>query len=89
MVRFLITIALAYIFYRLFRNLFKPNIKVSRQQDPQAVISEMVQDPYCKTYIPRNEAYRAVLGGREVFFCSKECAEKFKQGEKEQKHRDK
>jgi YHS domain-containing protein len=45
---------------------------------PSGVISEMVQDPYCKTYIPRNEAYRAILDGEEILFCSRECAEKYK-----------
>jgi YHS domain-containing protein len=46
------------------------------------MISEMVQDPYCKTYIPKNEAYRAILGGNEILFCSKECAEKYKESMK-------
>jgi YHS domain-containing protein len=46
------------------------------------VVDEMVQDPFCKTYIPRREAVRRRVGGQEHFFCSEECARKFEAQEK-------
>ncbi len=45
-------------------------------------VDEMVQDPFCKTYIPLRSAQRKVIQGQEYFFCSKECADSF---EKEMK----
>jgi len=44
------------------------------------VIDEMVQDPFCKTYIPKREAVKRVIGGKEILFCSKECADRFESG---------
>lgn len=39
---------------------------------------EMVKDPYCETYIPKDSAIRARMGGRDHYFCSKECLRKFR-----------
>jgi len=40
--------------------------------------SEMVKDPHCQTYIPKNSAICARIAGREYFFCSRNCVKKFK-----------
>ena len=76
MYRLIIFVILIYILYRLIKGVFKKNGRVTNK-NANGTISEMVQDPYCKTYIPSSEAYRKVLGGKELLFCSKECAEKF------------
>ena len=82
MVRLIIIVLLAYFAYKLFKNLFNIGPGASGNDSSGSVISEMVEDPLCKTYIPRNEAYRAVINGEEMFFCSRECAEKFKEKNK-------
>jgi YHS domain-containing protein len=79
MFRLVIFVLLGYFAYRLFKGLLGTGNRVSGQGSKGNVVSEMVQDPFCKTYIPRNEARRIVLDGKEFFFCSKECAEKFKE----------
>jgi YHS domain-containing protein len=38
---------------------------------------ELVQDPYCQTYIPKRSAIRRRLSGKNYYFCKKECMEKF------------
>ena len=37
----------------------------------------MVQDPYCKVYFPRQEGVKTKINGETVYFCSKECMEKY------------
>ena len=37
----------------------------------------MVQDPLCKVYFPKRDAYRLKYGGKELYFCSAECKNKF------------
>jgi YHS domain-containing protein len=37
----------------------------------------MVKDPQCEVFFPKNEAVRARIGGRDLFFCSTECRDKF------------
>ena len=78
LIRLLFFVFLIYILYSLAKKAFGAGSKISGSDSSSGVISEMVQDPYCKTYIPRNEAYKAVLGGEEILFCSRECAEKYK-----------
>ena len=84
MVRLLIFVFLIYILYSLVKKVFGSGSGISRSNSSSGEISEMVQDPYCKTYIPRNEAYRIILDGEELLFCSRECAEKYKNKMKDQ-----
>lgn len=76
MIRFLIFAFLAYIAYRTVRAIFRPREEVSRGQD-KGVIDEMVQDPQCKTYVPKREAVKRTIAGETVFFCSQTCADKY------------
>jgi uncharacterized protein len=76
MIRYLIFAVIAYILYRVVRKALGA-ISAPRRPNGGQVIDEMVQDPQCKTYIPRRQARRKVVGGNEHFFCSKECEEKF------------
>ncbi|MBW1917099.1 MAG: YHS domain-containing protein [Deltaproteobacteria bacterium] len=37
----------------------------------------MVQDPVCKTFIPRREALKASHNGKDYYFCSEGCRKHF------------
>jgi len=81
MIRLLLLFLLAYLLFRVVKGVFSllegGGQELKRARDEEKVIDEMVQDPSCKTYIPRREAIRKVVQGQEYFFCSKECARKF------------
>jgi uncharacterized protein len=47
------------------------------RQAPTATAEEMVRDPVCQLYLPRSEAIRHTIRGREHFFCSPACLGKF------------
>ena len=38
---------------------------------------EMVQDPVCGCYVPKRHAHAVYLKGEKLFFCSKECHQKY------------
>ena len=38
---------------------------------------EMVQDPECKTFVPRSDAVKASHKGANHYFCSNECRDKY------------
>jgi len=42
-----------------------------------AASEELVEDPYCHTYIPISQAHRKEIAGKEHYFCSKECCDKY------------
>jgi len=44
----------------------------------RALRNELVKDPVCETYIPRQGALRRSAGPTTYYFCSTACAEKFK-----------
>jgi len=74
--RLLILAFLAYLLYRVLRKYLQSGQKGDQRADG-GPIDEMVQDPFCKTFISRRGAKKKVIRGKEFFFCSRECAEKF------------
>lgn len=38
---------------------------------------DLVEDPYCHTYVPQSQAHKASIDGQDVYFCSEKCLEKF------------
>ena len=71
-----LAIALGYLISQLFfpRRRARP---ASRRHAPTVVAEEMVRDPVCQLYLPRTEAIRRQVQGREYFFCSPGCFDKF------------
>ncbi|MEJ2586967.1 MAG: YHS domain-containing protein [Deltaproteobacteria bacterium] len=87
MLRLLIIVFLVYLLYRVVRRYLGTGRMSRSQQDDGAnggPVDEMVQDPVCGTYIPRRDARRKIIGGREYFFCSRACEERF---ERDQENR--
>jgi len=85
--KFLVILALILILYYLFKGFFRSQSKdrgSARQpaDGRKETGHELVKDPYCQTYIPKDTAFRAKVGGREHFFCSRECMEKYVEAEK-------
>jgi len=80
--RIIILALLGYLLYRILKVFFLSGkrLKKSRNGGP---IDEMVQDPFCQTYIPLRDTQRKIINGKEYFFCSKECADKFEKTMKE------
>ena len=68
---------LAYIVYWLYR-FFKVLNKGSKT--PKAVKQPsgiMVKDEICNTYLPKEDAYKEEYAGKDYYFCSQECRQKF------------
>ena len=81
MLRLLIIGALVYLLYRVFTRWMVGHSASSggavNHRDAGAIDDIMVKDPQCEVFFPKNEAVRARIGGRELFFCSTECRDKF------------
>ncbi len=45
--------------------------------NPLAVSEELVQDPVCHCYVPKNQSFAVSLNGQKFFFCSEECYKKY------------
>jgi YHS domain-containing protein len=78
--RLLIYIILIFVVYQIYkavrRELGRPE-QVNRKKDDSAITAELVEDPVCHTYCPKNEALTAGMDGKSYYFCSEECKRKF------------
>jgi YHS domain-containing protein len=63
--------------YFLLRSAIKEFRGLNAPAQPPAAKGEMVQDPVCKTYVPRGSAVSADIGGQTYLFCSRDCANTF------------
>ena len=80
MIRLLIFAGLAYFFYRKIKTWALENINPPRHSfnKPEDNINDiMIQDPYCKTYFPKREAVQLDINGKQLYFCSTQCREKY------------
>lgn len=82
-VRFIIFLIIIYVLYRVVKFLRTKKVadtdKPSLKSTP-ASREDLVEDPFCHTYIPLSQAYKQEIDGKSYCFCSKECYEKYLQG---------
>ena len=76
--RIILYLILLFLLYIVARALLFPK-RVSKQGQTGSVLNgdEMVLDPVCQSYFPKNSALTTRQGGETIYFCSKECREKF------------
>lgn len=77
MLRLILFIISTLILYAILHLLIKdmPSIRkrVNRRVEPE----ELVQDPYCLTYIPKRLAIKKNVAGKECYFCNRNCLENY------------
>jgi YHS domain-containing protein len=78
--KWLIFLGLLILLYYLVKGWISPSRsrQTDRNREDWELESEMVEDPRCKTYIPKDSAIRARIDGRNYYFCSDECMREFK-----------
>ncbi len=67
--------ALVYLAFTVYRLLFGSARRKAASRKKLSGV--MVKDETCQTYLPREDALRETFEGREYFFCSKACRQKF------------
>jgi len=82
MFRFIFFTLLILLLYSILHYLIKDRPfqrkRMSRETQPE----ELVQDPYCQTYIPKRSALKKKVAGRVHYFCNQGCMKKYLQREK-------
>ena len=80
MIRFLVLAVVAYIFYRALKSWIFPAQKSSKPvsgKNTDRIDDVMIKDPFCETYFPMRNAVHLQLEGKDLYFCSIECKEKY------------
>ncbi len=76
----LVILVLLYVGYRVVRMFLRKNsqnVKSYRVDGEQPKGEDLVQDPFCRTYVPKSQAYIKMIDGRQQYFCGSECYEKY------------
>ena len=80
MVRLLVFALLVWGLYLLIKKLtkafFNSYIPGQHTHDSDSE-AEMIRDPQCGAYFMKQKGVKAVIEGRGVYFCSKECRDRY------------
>jgi len=80
MIRLILYGVLIYVGYRILKPWVASLIestKEDRHGQPVSQEAELIRDPQCGTYFLTQRGVEARIGGRSVYFCSKECRDKY------------
>jgi YHS domain-containing protein len=77
MARLILFVLLLLLLYAILRFLIKDIFVQRKKFNGKFEPEELIQDPYCQTYIPKRTAVRKRVGGRDYYFCNKECLRRF------------
>ena len=80
MARFILFTILFSILYYVLRFLVKNIFSLRKKPDRDIEAEELVQDPCCQTYIPKQSALKKKINGRMFYFCNQECMENYING---------
>lgn len=78
--KLILIIVVAYLLYKLIKawNTVQGSSKTNLPTGGE----DLVEDPFCHTYVPVSHASRTVIDGKTVYFCSQKCLETYKKQRK-------
>ena len=80
MIRLVLIIGIIYALIKI-RNVLKRLNEAKKQAFPEMADTRiddiMVKDPFCEVYFPRREGHHLKFDGKDLYFCSSTCREKY------------
>lgn len=81
MIRWLMFIGALYLGYKGFKIWLLNQISSARkfpgQKSDNEIEDILIKDPFCEVYFPKREGVHLSFSGQDLYFCSKECRDKF------------
>ncbi|MGD9096502.1 MAG: hypothetical protein PVF97_00370 [Desulfobacterales bacterium] len=78
MLKFVILGLVAYVFFRALKKWISGGGASGRPQTTgRAADDVLIQDPVCKTYFTQRDGVHLRHGGRDLYFCSPKCRERY------------
>jgi YHS domain-containing protein len=78
--RLLVLLGLLYLCYKLLKSWVLKETssqKASFEKKAGDIDNVMVKDPYCEVYFAKKDGVHLNIKGKDVYFCSTECKDKF------------
>jgi hypothetical protein len=83
MIRFLILGMVAYVFYRALKKwmIGEGGTHAGQRGATDGTVDDvLIQDPICQTYFARRDGVHLRHEGRDLYFCSNRCRDRYLQG---------
>jgi YHS domain-containing protein len=80
MIRIIILCVIGYVFYRALKSWMFPAAPTSKSvgDKPVGKVDDvMIKDPFCEAYFPKRNAVPLKVNGKDMYFCSVECRDKY------------
>lgn len=71
-VRFLFWLLVIRLAFRAAASFFRPRTEAPKKR----IAAELVRDRMCNTFVPRDRAVVATVGGKSEYFCSAACRDR-------------
>jgi len=75
--RVILYILLLFILYYFLSNFLRNILRQRKTMNQGPEAEELVQDPYCQTYIPKRSAVKKKIAGSMLYFCNQECLKNY------------
>lgn len=78
--RLIIILLIIYISYRALKSWLFPNTSLGKKvfgKRAGEIDDVMVKDPYCEVYFAKRNGVHLEVDGKDLYFCSTECRDKF------------
>jgi len=78
--RLLIIIGIAYLAYRALKSWMLQNVSTEKTVTGETtgeIDDVMIKDPFCQVYFPKRNGVHLKADGEDLYFCSKECRDRF------------
>ena len=80
MIRFIILFIVAYVLYRSLKSWMFPGASSEKSvpgKSATKIDDVMIKDPFCESYFPKRNAVHLNFHGKDLFFCSTQCKDKY------------
>ena len=78
--RLLILLGIIYLGYRALKSWMLQNTAPGNRvfgKTAAEIDDVMIKDPFCEVYFPKRDAVHLNVDGKDLYFCSTECRDKF------------
>jgi uncharacterized protein len=82
MIRSLLVLLFVFAVYYTLKTVVRSAVRSYHEEDrkrSRLMGEEMVQDPSCRTYVPKGRAVTRRVNGKLCYFCSEACAKQFEE----------
>lgn len=80
MIRIILLFVVGYVFYRALKSWIfpaPPGSKPVAGKTVGKIDDVMIKDPFCEAYFPKRNAVHLNISGKDLYFCSVECKDKY------------